>query len=803
MGGSGRPFSGTRLLAGTTALAALFAFGVVDVTVAHAQDLSNIARQPGGNEQLLLEADTLVYDNDRQTVTAAGNVQIDYNGNRVVAHRVTYNQQTGRLVAVGDVAMIERDGNKIYADELDVTDDFRDGFVNALRVETADKVHFAAESAERRGGTLTTFSNGIYTACAPCESKPDSAPIWRIKSRKIIWNGQSKTVRFEHPRFELFGLPIAWLPAFEIADPTVKRKSGFMTPNVVHNSELGTKVTVPYFWALSPTYDLYFNNTHYGKQGFLGEVEWRQRFNTGGYTIKAAGIRQKNPGDFNPRYIDSQVTSRWMVGTKGKFEINPRWTFGWNVLLQSDGNFSRRYSLSGFSGQNRGDNIYLTGLNDRNFLDLRFFRFYRQEELPKSHPSARSRQQPWVLPSFDYAYTFDDPVAGGQLRLDINSQLIRREKLHYNSGAPAVRGIEGMSGRLTAEAEWKRNYIMPGGLMVTPVLAGRADGIGVNATDGSINAILDQARRLGTKSYTHEGSIYGPVGTDIRSSYYRAMATAGLEARWPVLFSTTSASHVLEPMGQVFVRPDAPYQSTLGIPNEDAQSLVFDHTTLFERDKFSGYDRIEGGVRANLGLRYSGDFGGGWKANGVFGQSYHLAGKNPFNQPDLVNVGAFSGLETDVSDYVAGASLSAPGGITLGVGGRMDEKTFELRRATAQIVVPVARHSFNASYTFIQRQPIYGFDDDRREVSVGGTVRLGQNWRARGNATYDLVSETLANSTFGFAYDDECFTYDMFFNRTESTRTKEVEYNVGVMITLRTLGEFGTSLNELDSTFGD
>lgn len=133
----------------------------------------------------------------------------------------------------------------------------------------------------------------------------------------------------------------------------------------------------------------------------------------------------------------------------------------------------------------------------------------------------------------------------------------------------------------------------------------------------------------------------------------------------------------------------------------------------------------------------------------------------------------------------------------------MDEKTFELRRATAQIVVPVARHSFNASYTFIQRQPIYGFDDDRREVSVGGTVRLGQNWRARGNATYDLVSETLANSTFGFAYDDECFTYDMFFNRTESTRTKEVEYNVGVMITLRTLGEFGTSLNELDSTFGD
>ena len=50
----------------------------------------------------------------------------------------------------------------------------------------------------------------------------------------------------------------------------------------------------------------------------------------------------------------------------------------------------------------------------------------------------------------------------------------------------------------------------------------------------------------------------------------------------------------------------SPIADTLGIPNEDAQSFVFDATTLFERDKFSGYDRIEGGTRANVGFRYSG-----------------------------------------------------------------------------------------------------------------------------------------------------------------------------------------------------
>src|SRR5690606_6314399 len=118
------------------------------------------------------------------------------------------------------------------------------------------------------------------------------------------------------------------------------------------------------------------------------------------------------------------------------------------------------------------------------------------------------------------------------------------------------------------------------------------------------------------------------VGTDIRSAYYRSMATAGLEARWPILFSTTSSTHILEPTAQIFARPNEPYGNRLGIPNEDAQSLVFDASNLFERDKFSGYDRIEGGTRANVGLRYTGDFGSGWSANAIVGQSYHLAGQN-------------------------------------------------------------------------------------------------------------------------------------------------------------------------------
>src|SRR5690606_31818091 len=116
-----------------------------------------------------------------------------------------------------------------------------------------------------------------------------------------------------------------------------------------------------------------------------------------------------------------------------------------------------------------------------------------------------------------------------------------------------------------------------------------------------------------------------------------------------------------------------------GVPNEDAQSFVFDASNLFERDKWSGYDRIEGGTRANLGIRYSGTFASGWTADALVGQSYHIAGLNSFATPDLVHAGAESGLETDVSDFVAMVGVSSPdGAISASVGGRFDEETLEV-----------------------------------------------------------------------------------------------------------------------------
>lgn len=807
--------AGVSVLACASALAFL-------LPDASAQDLG-IEQEVSDDEEMLLEADQLIYDNDNNTITAAGGVQIEYDGYLLVAERVTYDRNTSRLIASGRVELVQPDGTRIYSEEIDITDDFRDGFVQTLRVETTDaetaeKVYFGADSARREDGNVTTFNYGVYTACEPCEENPERPPIWRVKSQKIIWNGEEKTIRFEQARFELFGTPIAYLPYFVTADPTVERKSGFLIPSYFGNDYLGHGIQVPYYLALSPTYDLTLYGTGFTKQGFLGQAEWRQRFNNGEYSIRIAGIRQRNPDAFyedpdNPTLAALRAPTRVEseefrggISTAGRFEINPRWTFGWDVLVQTDKKFAYDYEIPGYRDTVINSNIYLTGIDDRNHFDIRVNRFTVQEAIRDNNrdtgepiATAANPRQPWVLPQLDYAVTAPEPVAGGELTFDMNLHSLYRERLDRQNFSPldatgsdrlSVRGIEGHSTRLTMETLWKRTLIAPGGLALTPLGHLRGDVIGVSFSDESVAAI-------------NELALQQQVGADVRSAYYRYMATAGMEARWPVLFSTTSSTHILEPMGQLFVRPDAPFSDELGIPNEDAQSLVFDASNLFERDKFSGYDRIEGGIRANLGIRYSGTFGDGWAVNALFGQSFHLAGDNPFADPDLVYAGAYSGLETDRSDYVGSVGLVTPVGFAFGAGGRFDEQNWELRRTDLSSSYSHTRFSAYTRYSYIQAQPLYGFATDREEVRFGGSVNITENWRVLGAATldmseienelYELRDTTLTYRSIGIAYDDECFSF--IFNIAESINRYDGErsrsFNFG--ISLRTIGDFGTT----------
>ena len=375
-------------------------------------------RVPTDN-QMLVQAVEVDYDYNNNRVSAVGNVQLFYNGTSVEADKVIYDQKTKRLHAEGNIRMTDADGKVTYANVMDLSDDYRDGFVNSLRVDTADATRMAATRSDRSSGNYTVFENGVYTACAPCRDDPKKPPLWQVKGARIVHDQNEKMLYFETAQLEFFGVPLAYMPYFSTPDPTVKRKSGFLMPGFTENSTYGFGVDIPYYWAIAPDMDATFTPRITSRQGVLMQAEFRQRLLNGSYQIRAYGIDQLDPGAFAGQPGDRQF--RGGVETKGQFAINDKWVWGWDGVVLSDYYFMSDYRLSVYKDALNSflalpteavSQLYLTGVGNRSYFDLRTIYYLSF--------SGNQQQVPVIYPVLDYSNVFNYPIFGGEVSYKTN-----------------------------------------------------------------------------------------------------------------------------------------------------------------------------------------------------------------------------------------------------------------------------------------------------------------------------------------------------------------------------------------------
>jgi LPS-assembly protein len=717
-----------------------------------------------GTERLLVEAREIVYDNDNNRVSAVGDVELNYQGRTLQADRVTYDRKTGRVYAEGNARMTEASGAVITGARFDLTEDFRNGFIDSMRVEQSHRqkgvvtqTYFTAPRAERIEGEQMVFDRGTYTACEPCREHPERPPLWQVKAARIIHNNEERTIYYENATLEFWGWPIAYMPYFSTPDPTVKRKTGFLTPHYVMSSSLGTGVAVPFFWNLAPNYDLTLQPTYLHRQGVLGQAEWRHRVLNGSYNIRAAGIFQQDPKAFLPSPLGAQDRDfRGSLESTGLFYLNERWRVGWDVALLTDKWFLQNYRIKSESVQSiylkeSISTLYLQGQGDRSWFDLRGYYFKGLSSYDWQ------KQLPVVHPVLDYDKRVNGPQPlGGEVRFNLNLTSLSREATHFSQimatpgfpspnfrlfngipgydgfyetcsvfqrGACIVRGLAGSFTRLSTQLSWRRNYVDDAGQVWTPFAYARADGFWNSySTSGYINPQI-------TNFMGADDDFVG-----------RFMPAIGLEYRYPFVAQTDSwGMHVVEPMAQVIARPN---ESRIGrLPNEDAQSLVFDDTTIFNWDKFSGYDRVEGGVRGNLGAQYSFTGLNGFYANALVGQSYQLAGRNSFRPGDILNVGRDSGLESRASDVVTRLLIKPNQNLSFSTRARFDESYFALQRFEAQAQAnlnPWLPISTNVIYGRYARQPELGYDNRREGLLTSATLNITPRWSVGAGFLFDL-----------------------------------------------------------------
>ena len=91
-------------------------------------------------------------------------------------------------------------------------------------------------------------------------------------------DSKKKTVYYDNAVIKIYNLPIFYLPKMAHPDPTVSRRSGFLTPSFADTKNLGSSVNLPYFWAIGDDKDLTISNRIFASEHPLFIGEYRQAF---------------------------------------------------------------------------------------------------------------------------------------------------------------------------------------------------------------------------------------------------------------------------------------------------------------------------------------------------------------------------------------------------------------------------------------------------------------------------------------------------------------------------------------------
>ena len=119
---------------------------------------------------------------------------------------------------------------------------------------------------------FTKVNKGFFTSC----KKKDDCPPWSIKASKVEHDKIKKQIQYENAVLNIYNLPVFYFPKFFHPDPTVKRQSGFLKPELNSSKILGSSISLPYFKAISENKDFTFTPIWFDKDIIMSNTEYRQ-----------------------------------------------------------------------------------------------------------------------------------------------------------------------------------------------------------------------------------------------------------------------------------------------------------------------------------------------------------------------------------------------------------------------------------------------------------------------------------------------------------------------------------------------
>lgn len=511
------------------------------LSAAGAQDLGGFNTDVDQDLPVALVADEVSFDSETGIVIARGSVEVFHGDRTLTADMITYDSRNDIFSAEGQIALRDQAGVVVFADMAELDAELRDGLVKGARAVMSDGSRMSAVSARRIDGEVNALSKVVFSACEVCAADPE--PLWQIRARRVVHDQVQKEIFYEDAVLEVEGVPVFWFPYFSHPDPTVKRRSGFLTPKFQSSTTYGYGMKIPYHFVLGPDRDMTLTAFGTTTDGLIMEGEYRAVTETGDYAFEGSATVQD---------YDGEERFRGHVFGNALFTLQNRFEYGADVALSTDDAYLRRYD---FTDDDRLTNeLFLRRYQNDSFASLSglYFQSNREDE--------PQEEVPVVLPELELRQRFDAPYIGGDFFANGGMLALAREE-----GRDVI--------RFSAGLDWERSLISDTGFAFRGFAETRAD------------------------YYSFDDD---PTTDD--TNVARALGLGGVEVRYPFVKHGDRNTQIFEPIAQFILSHEGGNPDE--VPNEDSLEISFDETNLFSTSRSPGRDLWEEGSRINLGWRY-------------------------------------------------------------------------------------------------------------------------------------------------------------------------------------------------------
>lgn len=621
----------------------------------------------------------------------------------IVADKIEYDVKSETIKTIGDTEIVNQSGQRMTLTDSYITQQGEELSGDDIKLWLGDHVYVESDNITRRGD-LTIARHATFTACDDCDAYGDA---WVISTYKIIHDMESRMLKFYSPVLRTYDIPVLWWPYFEMPDPGVKYKTGFLMPDFASTNKMGTQINVPVYISLSDTHDMTVTFSYLTQENPLFQIEHR---------LNADHSEYRTQGSFTH---NREGESRWHIFNDDVIELGEYARATIFLERASDKTYLQKYGF--YDDQpylDSGAKLELFGQSSYVVADAHIFQELRDSTGVQTTPPDGD-----ILPNIRAVHQ-TAPLFGET----------------YATFSADVLGISGdgtSAQRMIGDARLTTPWTLWGGNRLTASVSARYD------------------------LYHFDNTLMADELTTFSGFKNRFLPSGYLEWGLPLFKPTSNWTQILEPRARItFMREmDA---ETFAYSNDSAGTILTD-STLFSDNRFAGLDLWENGTYADYGVRWAAFNEEGTNVEVFLGQSYDFT-----ERPDTA---LDTGFRNGLSDYVGRISYNNMKWLGLASRFRLNQDTLALRHIETSANIGSSRNFFNIGHIWSQHwNTELGENIDINEAIIGAGVQLTDRWSARWNAIYNIEAQAFQRHTGGFFYNHPCYYMSIEYRRDNAIK---------------------------------